>query len=164
MMSNLESARTAIEAELAQAKQGKAYYQAQVAALETTLGQLQNIGEANITAAKGVRAPKTEKTVPALKAKRGRPAKADKNVRPVKSTKGARDLPSTGGDYWQDLVTGEPRAAREVLKAAVDGLGFEPSPAQVKKLQQRMTFALNALVKDGKIQDSGSFHGRRFFK
>jgi hypothetical protein len=50
------------------------------------------------------------------------------------------------------------------LQAAIDKLGFTPSKTQVKKLAQRMTFSLNALVKANKIKDSGSGRNREFFK
>jgi len=94
------------------------------------------------------------------KARRGRPAKATKG----RASKGPNDLPFTGGDYWPDLITSEPQSGSDVLRAAIAGLGFEPSADQVKKLTQRMTFVLNSLVKAKKIQDSGSGRERRFFK
>jgi len=50
------------------------------------------------------------------------------------------------------------------LKSAIDKLGFTPTNTQIKKLTQRMTFALNALVKANKIQDSGAGRERVFFK
>jgi len=170
-MSNLGSAKTAIEAELSHAKQGLAYYQAQVAALEGALAQLAVISGASDTTIAGLvteNRPKTAKAAKATKGRRGRPPKAD-NVDAVKSKaakgkRGANELPFTGGDYWPNLVTSEPQSAADILRAAVAGLDFEPAPEQVKKLQQRMTFVLNALVKDKKIQDSGSGRARRFFK
>jgi hypothetical protein len=172
MTSNLELARKAIEAEIGLAKQGLAYYQAQVTALETTLGQLRNFGNAAVVATKGKREPKGEKAAPEAQARRGRPPKAAKPVKVTKapkeakarSAKGAHDLPFTGGDYWFDLVTSEPQTAKDILKASVAGLGFEPTPEQVKKLQQRMVFVLNSLVKTKKIQDSGVGRERRYFK
>jgi hypothetical protein len=50
------------------------------------------------------------------------------------------------------------------LKAAVSSLTFTPTKLQTQKLAGRMTFALNALVKANKIQDSGKGRERRFFK
>ena len=170
-MSNLGSAKAAIEAELSHAKQGLAHYQAQVAALEGALSQLAVIAGASDTAITGSvtkKRPKAVKAAKAVKGRRGRPPKADK-VETVKSkatkrTRGTKELPFTGGDYWPNLVTSEPQSSADILRASVAGLGFEPAPEQVKKLQQRMTFVLNALVKDKKIQDSGSGRARRFFK
>jgi hypothetical protein len=165
-MSNLDAAKAALQAELSQAKQGLAYYQSHVTALESALAQLGNLGlgtvAANPAGAKRGRKPgKLVKAEKPAKGGRGRPAKAKKGGR---AAKGPNDLPFTGGDYWPDLVTGEPQSASEVLHAAVAGLSFEPTAEQVKKLSQRMTFVLNSLVKTGKIKDSGSGRGRRFFK
>jgi hypothetical protein len=175
-MSNIDAAISAIAAELAQAKQGLAYYQSQVSALETTLSQLGALGQVAIVAkpagAKRGRKPgkaKVEKVAKAqvekiVKVKRGRPAKAKVKAKSSSATKGPNDLPFTGGDYWPNLVTGEPKSGVDILKASVDGLGFTPTKEQVKKLSQRMTFVLNSLVKSGQIKDSGSGRGRRFFK
>ncbi|HCE08693.1 MAG TPA: hypothetical protein DEQ40_08865, partial [Oxalobacteraceae bacterium] len=73
-------------------------------------------------------------------------------------------LPSTGGDYWPNLLTEQGQHSSEILKSAIDKLGFTPTNTQIKKLTQRMTFALNALVKANKIQDSGAGRERVFFK
>ena len=171
-MSNLESAQAAIQAELSQAKQGLAYYQSHVAALEGALAQLAVIGNASGTTTAESTVGKRAKRVAAaepVKGRRGRQPKTDKVVKTKqtkggKSAKGANQLPFTGGEYWPNLVTSDPQSGADILRAAVAGLGFEPSPEQVKKLQQRMTFVLNALVRDKKIQDSGSGRARRFFK
>ena len=74
------------------------------------------------------------------------------------------ELPSTGGDYWKNLVGAEPKSGQAILAEAVNGLGFTPTKAQVSKLLNRMTFALNSMVKAGAIQDSGSGRERRFFR
>lgn len=165
-MSNIDAAMSAIAAELAQAKQGLAYYQSQVSALETALSQLGALGLASTVAkpsgAKRGRKPGKAKLEPAVKGKRGRPAK--EKAKSGRAAKGPTDLPFTGGDYWPDLVSSEPKSGVEILKASVDGLNFTPSKEQVKKLSQRMTFVLNSLVKSGQIKDSGSGRGRRFFK
>lgn len=165
-MSNIDAAKAALEAELSQAKQGLAYYQSQVSALETALAQLGALGLVAIvkTGAKRGRKPgKVAKAAKPVKATRGRPAKT-KAKKGGRAAKGPNDLPFTGGDYWPDLVTSNPQSASDVLNASVSGLGFEPTQEQVKKLAQRMTFVLNSLVKAGKIKDSGSGRGRRFFK
>ena len=162
-MSNINAAIAALEAELAQAKQGMAYYQSQVVALETALtqlGALGLVGAGKPAGAKRGRKPGKVKLEKTVKAKRGRPAK----VKGRRAAKGPNDLPFTGGDYWPDLVTSEPQSGSDILKASVAGLGFEPTEEQVKKLSQRMTFVLNSLVKSGKIKDSGSGRSRRFFK
>ncbi len=169
-MSNIDAAKAALQAELSQAKQGLAYYQSQVSALEAALSQLGALG-LGVAAAKpagakrgrkpGKAAVKAEKAEKPVKSTRGRPAKAKKGGR---AAKGPNDLPFTGGDYWPDLVSSQPQSASDILNASVAGLAFAPTKEQVKKLAQRMTFVLNSLVKSGKIKDSGSGRGRRFFK
>lgn len=162
-MSNIDAAMSALAAELAQAKQGLAYYQSQVSALEKALSQLGALGLAASSAkpaAKRGRKPGKAKIEKVVKAKRGRPA----NAKSGRAVKGPNDLPFTGGDYWPNLVTSVPKSASDILKESVAGLGFQPSKDQVKKLSQRMTFVLNSLVKSGGIKDSGSGRGRRFFK
>jgi len=159
-MSNLESAKAAIEAELSQAKQGLAYYESRVGTLEQALAQLSNIDGSTGTAPKlgklsvGKRQAKAEKVKP-VKVAKGKKGK---------QAKGPNDLPFTGGDYWPNLITDQPKSASEVLQTAISGLEFVPTPEQIKKLTLRMTFALNTLVKSNKIQDSGSGRERRFFK
>jgi len=155
-MSNLESAKAAIEAELAHAKEGFAYYQSRIEAIEKMLAQLANVtGAKSGTSAIGKGAKKT------VSAKH---TKAAKGKRADKDAVGGDKLPFTGGDYWTNLVTERPQSVSEILSAAVAKLGFTPSKEQTQKLAGRMTFALNALVKTKKIQDSGSGRDRRFFK
>ena len=163
-MSNLKSAAAAIEAEIAYARSGLDYYTSRVETLEQALANLQAIGE---TEDKSLPAP-AQKT--GHKLKRGPRAKQAKAVEPKlnkkekKERKGANDLPSTGGEYWPNLVTDQPQHSSAILEAAIGKLGFAPSKDQVKKLTQRMTFALNSLVKSNKIQNSGSGRDRVFFK
>ena len=186
-MSHMESAKAAISAELKSAEQGLAYYQRQVAALQATLKSLDDIaaGTPNALAqpagAKRGRKPgKTADAAPdtAIPKKRGRKpgtkvatspktATSPKAVAKAKKTpkkRGTDGLPFTGGSFWSDLVTATPKSFADILNDCVAGLDFIPNPAQKKKLSQRMTFALNALVKDKKIKDSGSGRERRFFK
>jgi len=143
--------------------------------LEGALAQLAVIGSVSGTTTTESTVGRRVKRVAAakpVKGQRGRPPKTDKVVKAkqakgeksAKGAKGANQLPFTGGEYWPNLVTSDPQSGADILRASVAGLGFEPSPEQVKKLQQRMTFVLNALVKDKKIQDSGSGRARRFFK
>jgi hypothetical protein len=159
-MSNLESAKAAIQAELSHAKKGLAFYHSRIDSLEKMLTQLANFSgasDASIGAS-------------SLKGKRGRKPGIAKAAKPVKqkragkSSAGGSGLPFTGGSFWPDLVLEQPRSASEILDAAISSLGFAPSKLQTQKLAGRMTFALNALVKTGKIQDSGKGRERRFFK
>jgi len=156
-MSNLESAKVAIEAEIAHAKQGLAHFYSRVEALEKALLHI-------VAVDGGVLDVQPAAATPVVKAAKSKPAKYVKKEKSAKPAKGGKDLPFTGGNYWPDLITAQPQSGAEILHAAISKLGFEPSKAQVLKLTQRATFAINALVKAGKIQDSGKGRERRFFK
>jgi hypothetical protein len=156
-MHNLQSAKAAIEAELSHAKKGLAFYHSRIDALETTLSHLASVIGANVAVSAAV-------VNGSSKSAAGKPAKPQKNKKGVKESAGANELPFTGGDFWSSLAINQPRSASEILDAAVGKLGFTPTKEQIQKLSGRMTFALNALVKAKKIQDSGSGRERRFFK
>ena len=147
-MSNLESAKAAIQAELSHAKEGLAYYHSRIESLEKMLTQLANVG--------GSSEMPTE--LPVTQVKRGRKPGAAKAAKPAKKkagkgASGGSGLPFTGGDFWPNLVLDTPRSGSDIFKAAIASLGFAPSKLQEQKLLGRMTFALNALVKAKKIQD-----------
>jgi hypothetical protein len=167
-MSNLESAKKALEAELLLAKQGYAFYQSRIDALGKALDELEILdggGAIKGTTVKGKRGRKPGK--PAAKAASKAIPKATPKTTEKKSkgkAGGANDLPFTGGEYWPDLVTSEPQSGADILHAAINKLGFTPTRQQVQKLTNRATFALHSLVKTGKIQDSGSGRERRFYK
>jgi hypothetical protein len=155
-MSNLESARAAIQAEISHAKEGLTFYQSRITSLEKMLGQLADFNGSHAAG-------------PVVKGKRGRKPGVSIVAKPTKKKAGkeatnGNDLPFTGGDYWTNLVLEEPRSASDILEAAVASLGFTPTKTQVQKLAGRMTFALNTLVKTDKIKDSGRGRERRFFK
>jgi hypothetical protein len=155
-MSNLESAKAAIEAELSHAKEGLAFYHSRIEALEKMLSQLANVaGLKSASPAQGKRIKKIAV---------GKRTKIVKGKRAARESGGANELPFTGGTYWTDLISERPQSVSEILDTAVGKLGFSPTKEQIKKLAGRMTFALNALVKTKQIQDSGSGRDRRFFK
>jgi len=158
-MSNLQTARQAIQAEITHAKEGMAYYTARVKSLEQALEELNIVEESATVSAKGLKSQGKVRG-----AKKSARLKLSKQSGKSGAASEVADLPSTGGDYWTNLVTEEPQHSSEILRAAIGRLGFVPSPEQVKKLSQRMTFALNAFVKVNKIQDSGSGRDRVFFK
>lgn len=160
-MSNLQTATLAIEAEIVHAKNGLAYYAARVNALEQALAEIKNVKESSSASPQGAKLPKAPRTPAAVAGVKRLKKTAKKKSGPVKE---GAELPSTGGDYWPNLLSDQGQHSSEVLKSAIDKLGFTPSKTQVKKLAQRMTFALNALVKAKKIQDSGSGRDRLFFK
>ncbi len=156
-MSNLRTARLAIEAEIAHAKKGAAYYMERVSSLEQALAQLSSAGEVG----PGVKANGKA----ASYAGKATKAKGPKRRRAVREESGqAGELPSTAGDYWQNLIGEQPKSGAEILAAAVEGLGFTPTRAQVGKLRNRMAFALKALVQSGAVKDSGSGRARRYFR
>src|SRR4051794_28076735 len=118
-MSNLESARQAILAELDHANQGIAFYQARVTALEDALSKLDSIQGAT------ERPPQQTS-----KASKGRPpAVADEPAETPAKTRGRPKrsdaaLPSTGKDFWPNLITKEPQSAPQILAAAIKSLGI----------------------------------------
>lgn len=159
-MSNLESARAAIEAELSHAKKGLEYYHSRIGALENMLAQLAGFQGAVLppaAATRGKRGRKPGSTLKLAVSEKAPKAKAGRKS-------GISGLPFTGGDFWQNLVLDEPRSFPEILDAAIAALGISPSKTERQKLSGRMIFAINALVKTKKIRDSGSGRARRFFK
>ncbi|HSY26548.1 MAG TPA: hypothetical protein VK832_03510, partial [Burkholderiaceae bacterium] len=174
VMSNLESARVALEAELSQARQGYVYYQTRIESLQQALLQLGQLGgdaaSTGKVVAKGKRGRKPGKAVAngslRTAAKATTKTASKKAAKAVGGRKAAtdKDLPFTGGDYWPNLVTSDPQSGADILHAAIAQLGYTPTKKQVQKLTNRLTFALHALVKSGKIRDSGSGRERRFFK
>ena len=158
-MSNLQSAKSAIKAEIAHAKQGLDYYKSRVEILEQALDQLEHAGTPDhTTATRGKRGrPQTVQAALADRPHRGR--------RPGRRAANAQhELPYTGGDFWFDLITEEPHSAAEILKSAVSSLSFEADKSQVQKLRQRLTAALQAMLQAGRIKDSGTGRERRYFK
>lgn len=158
-MSKLDSAKLALEAEIARAKQGMAYYQSRVEILEQTLAQLNHIADFDI--AQPGAGKRRQKASPLTKAVK---VSGRRRTAYGKASAGGSDLPSTPSEYWLDLITETPQSAPEILKKAINSLGFEPNQMQLKKLRQRIAPALQALLKSKQIQDSGSRRERRFFK
>lgn len=155
-MQSLASAKEALKAELEHVRQGAEYYQSLVSALEEALAKLEGFEPEDEEMVKPPRQQKRAETAPKKAAKRGRPG------RPAKGTTSDR-LPPTGMDFWLKLISDEPKSAGDILNAAVSELGIDPNDEQLKKLSQRQTYALNTLVKENKIADSGARRTRRFF-
>jgi len=155
-MSNLGSAKSAIKAELQHAREGVAYYQSLVTALEEALGRLDSVGP------EAAKAP-GRKGAAAVGEKPGR-GRRGRKPRAAIATEQEGNLPGTRKEFWADLIDAQPKSAVEVVQAAVGKLDFKPTKEQVKKLSQRATYALNTMVKSGEISDSGSGRARRFFR
>lgn len=156
-MSNLQSAKSAIEAEIMHARQGLAFYQSRLETLEKTLDQLDSVSlpEDIAQIEETGRRSSSARTKSAHKKGRGRRSA---------SAFSGKELPVTGSDYWLALVSEEPQSGAEILKQAIAGLGFHPNKLQVQKLRQRLAPGLKALLDSKKIQDSGRGRERRFFK
>lgn len=174
MASNLQSARQAIKAELSYAKQGAAYYEARVEALETALHQLDNVeGDTPANGSKaraGTDSPKSNggtrlRRTRVANGSAGQHAGAAKRGRKRVAAKHANDVPATGGDFWLKLVSEQPRSAVDIANAAIETLGIAPDQKdQILKLKQRVSPALAGLVSAHKIRDSGAGRARRFYK
>jgi hypothetical protein len=154
-MSNLNSARQALKAELDHARKGAAFYESRVVALEDALDKIDSVESGNHKASDP--------------AKLRKPASASRQAKPGRKAGGrtagnGATLPSTGRDFWPNLITAEPRSAREILDAAIKALNIAPSKEQLKKLTQRQTSALHNMIKTNVIADSGAGRERRFFK
>jgi hypothetical protein len=166
MTSNLKSARKAIEAELAHARKGAAYYAARVEALESALQQLEHVEDGASLAGKGA---STQNATPTA-ARRSRKSAASNGHasagrRGVKRAAASGDLPTTGGEFWLELVGPQPQSAVDISNAAASKLGIgADQKAKIQKLKQRVAPALASLVSAHKIQDSGSGRERRFFR
>ena len=155
-MSNLQSAKEALRAELEHAREGLAYYQSRVEALQQTLSSLSSLDG---KAAQSMEMP--------TRGRRRKNAASEETAKPAKaarSRKSRSDLPATGKEFWVGLITGEPQSSREILDAAVKSLGITPSGDDLKKLAQRQANALHMLVKAGAIADSGSGRDRRYLR
>jgi len=185
MHSNLASARQSIQAELAHAREGIAFYMERVEALENALSQLEHVEEGLDVD----RPPKRGKTGQRTRgadrgeAKNGRTAGDGRRTSrkeaagatgktrragTAKSSGGAKTesaLPKTGIEFWLELVTESPKTAVDIANAAVSRLGLAANQReQIQKLKQRVAPALASLVKAGRIEDSGSGRDRRYTK
>lgn len=183
MASNLKSARQAIEAELSHARQGAAYYNARVEALESALQQLESVeteGDASPRASKrkmngksqsaaGTRGGRKRRSAsgaaPRAAANGSTRQRRSQKPRSASASHEADSLPSTGGDFWLNLVSDQPQSAVDISNAAIEALGIRPEQKDhIQKLKQRVAPALAGLLSAHKIQDTGAGRERRFFK
>jgi hypothetical protein len=163
-MSDLNVARHAIEAELARAEQGLQFYTNHVESLKSALAELRKVEQGltqALTSQPSGKQPSARRPAASRKNARTRPQKKAGAAKP-QAARPARELPSTGSDYWLQFIVEEPRTAVEITRAAIDALGFIPTPDQVKVLKQRISPSLETMVKSKKIKDSGTGRERRF--
>lgn len=182
-MLDLNAVKKSLEAQLVEARKGRAYYEAVELALEASLSQLEMVHQAaglpsslaNKLVAKTANRASVEKVIKQAAAK---PAKASKKAastpgKPAKKTlaptkvlakkaKGADKLPKTGTEFWTSLLSSQPQSMQDVLGAAFAKLGVASNKEQMAKLKNRATFTLNELVKKNLIKDQGSGRDRRF--
>lgn len=188
MVSNLKSARHAIEAELSHARQGIAYYAARVEALEIALHQLDNVeapeeapaqrqkyqGKASgqkvrATRGRGLHRMAGKNGAKSAAAASEAPAQRDKESARRKTRAAGSDsaegLPTTGAEFWLNLISDRPQSAVDISNAAIATLGIKPDQRQhIQKIKQRVAPALANLVSTQKIKDTGAGRERRFFK
>ena len=167
MVSNLRSARRAIEAEMSYAKQGAAYYLSRVEALEIALHQLETVDSNTRSSAKESKPPRdTENSRSRTTVgRRSNEAKSSRGKIATAKISEADGLPTTGRDFWLNLIGNQPQSAVDIANAAVSALGISPDQKkQIQKIKQRAAPALASLIATQKIKDSGSGRERRFFK
>lgn len=158
-MSNLQTVKTALIAEIKNAREGVAFYTKRIVELEKLqkqLGQL-DIAEASAPSAKKGRDTATSKlkvmvadAVPIVLDGKGK----------VKATP---KLPATKTSFWQGLLTDTPMANQEILAAAIAELKIRPTPVDLQKLKQRLANFITTATKDGAIHSDGTGRARRFF-
>lgn len=166
-MSNLTTAKQALAAELAHAREGLAYYQSRVTALELALGQVSDLN--NVEAATGATATTGKAARGKAKTKPGAAKSLETKAAPATtetedSVASSDKLPKMGVEFWTSLITEKGQTAPEILQAAIRSLGIQPSRDLRKKIQGRMTQSLMAMVKTNAVSDSGQGRERRYFK
>lgn len=180
MASNLKSARQAIEAELAHARKGAAYYASRVEALAAALEQLESVeAEGTVTPRASKRAANGTAQAEPRRGRKRRSASGaaprsangtarrqrSEKTRQARSSRGSSSLPTTGGEFWLKLVNEEPRSAVDISNAAIEALGIRPDQTdEIQKLKQRVAPALAGLLSAHKIEDTGAGRERRFFR
>ena len=163
---NLRSAKLSIQAELVHAKEGRDYYQAKMDSLESMLAKIDDLGGApsGISAKAPIGTNHADDSEGVGRKPKKTNVKKAKSTKTSDSKKTSQELPRTSEEFWTSIMTDQPKSTTDVLASAISKIGFEPNADQKKKLAQRMTFALNALVRSGKIKDSGAGRDRRFFQ
>lgn len=163
-MSNITTVKSALHAEIRHAKQGMAFYEMRIAAMEKMIEQLDQLdstpGAKQSTTAMGKRAY-TRRTAGTA---------SDADVKPVASGKGRKktkagrgvSLPQTSGAFWQSLLSATPLSNQELLSAAVAKLSIQPTPSDLKKLKQRLANAVTIMTKNGSMRSQGTGRARRF--
>lgn len=155
-MSNLKAARQMIEAELKHVEQGIAFYQAKATALQAALEHIESTesGTKKITSQKQAAASTRSATGISSSRKRGGRGGAKRT---------GSTLPRMTRSYWLDFISQEPKTAVDIINAVIASFDRPLDADQIKKLKQRSTQALQALLNSKQIKDVGSGRQRRYF-
>lgn len=162
-MSNMNSVKSALDAEIKHAKEGIAFYSTRIATLEKMIQQLGQLEGAHQAEAIGKSGGKRKYT---RSAKKGDSvASADETTNTMAGASGSRiasKLPATTAAFWMSLLSDTPISNKDIIKAAVTALKIRPSPADLKKLKQRLANAITIMTKDGTMLSEGTGRARRF--
>jgi hypothetical protein len=158
-VSNLQTAREYIEAELSNAREGLAYFASRAHALEHALADLDSLDGA-------ASAPKNTRPSVDKPTQNGNGAHQHVKRKTVAAANPAGAVPPTRADFWLDLITAERRSAVDIAHAAAQKLGLDPKKnrKQVLVLKQRVGPSLASLVSGQKIKDTGTGRARRFYR
>jgi hypothetical protein len=148
-MSNLKTARKAIQAELKYVEEGVAYYQKRAAALRAALEQLESSEDPVVATTQKANAVR-------------KPGKRTKQTATPKASSSKNALPKTSRDFWLSFIDQSPKTAAEIGNAAVASLGFTPTPEQAKQLKSRLAPTLQTLLKSKAVKDTGSGRERKY--
>lgn len=163
-MSNINTVKSALNAEIKHAQQGITFYATRIAALEKLIEQLDrldNAAGANPALEARAKRPYARRVDPAAGASSMKAEKPQKAPKESKSSRGA-PLPKTGNTFWQSLLSDTPMSNQELLSAAIASLQIRPTTQDLKKLKQRLANAITIMTKDGSMHSEGTGRARRF--
>ena len=162
-MSNMTSLKSALDVEIKHAKEGIAFYSTRIATLEKMIQQLDQLDDATATGTDGKGAGKRKYT----RSAKAREVTAATNDGAASATDGGAraksKLPATTAAFWTSLLSETPISNKDIIKAAVAALKIRPTPADMKKLKQRLANAITIMTKDGSMMSDGTGRARRFF-
>ena len=162
-MSNMSSLKSALDVEIKHAKEGIAFYSARIATLEKMIQQLDQLDNATATGSDAQSAGK-RKYARSAKTRASTAAANDTESSATDSSARAKSkLPATTAAFWTSLLSETPISNKDIIKAAIAALKIRPTPADLKKLKQRLANAITIMTKDGSMMSDGTGRARRFF-
>lgn len=165
-MSNIASAKSALDAEIKHAQQGLAFYAKRIATLEGMIETLVQLHSAPVTATTPKASAKGKgkvKLVTTVAPEAGTDVVVGKKVRAAKKGATSAKLPATKTEFWKSLLSETPVSNVDLLASAIAALDISPSPADLQKLKQRLANAITGMTKDGSMLAEGTGRARRFF-